>query len=271
MKHTSQVPIATVQEYWDNRPCNIRHSKKELGSKDYFDEVEKRKYFVEPHIPKFAQFEMWSGKRVLEVGCGIGTDAINFVRAGANYTGIDVSQKSLDLTQRRLEVFGLNGRLLHANVEELSSHLSGETFDLIYSFGVLHHTPSSSSALKQLIALSHAGTELRIMVYASRSWKAALIDAGLEQPEAQAGCPIANTYSREEISALLESEGFSVIDVNQDHIFPYQVEPYKNHEYILEQHFAAMAPGFFASLEKVLGWHLLVKAIPAAPSYSRAK
>ncbi len=60
--------IADVRHYWDARPCNIRHSTKPVGSREYFDEVEARKYFVEPHIPGFAEFERWKGKRVLEVG-----------------------------------------------------------------------------------------------------------------------------------------------------------------------------------------------------------
>src|ERR1700684_258135 len=69
--------IDTVKEYWDRRPCNIRHSPEPVGTKAYFDQVEARKYFVEYHIPGFADFKKWSGKKVLEIGCGIGTDSIN--------------------------------------------------------------------------------------------------------------------------------------------------------------------------------------------------
>jgi 2-polyprenyl-3-methyl-5-hydroxy-6-metoxy-1,4-benzoquinol methylase len=87
--------IADVQRYWDARPCNIRHSAKPVGSREYFDEVEARKYFVEPHIPGFADFERWRGKKVLEIGCGIGTDTINFARHGAEVTVAELSDESL--------------------------------------------------------------------------------------------------------------------------------------------------------------------------------
>src|SRR5690348_6605188 len=68
-----QVAITEVKEDWNRRPCNIRHSTAPVGSRQYFDEVEARKYLVESHIPRFAEFERWRGKRVLEIGCGIGT------------------------------------------------------------------------------------------------------------------------------------------------------------------------------------------------------
>ena len=83
MTDFSQITVDAVRNYWDRRPCNIRHSPKRVGTREYFDEVETRKYFVEPHIPRFAQFERWRGKKVLEIGCGIGTDTTNFARHGA--------------------------------------------------------------------------------------------------------------------------------------------------------------------------------------------
>ena len=87
--------IDAVEDYWNARPCNVRHSPKPVGSREYFDEVEQRKHFVEYRIPGFAQFERWRGKRVLEVGCGIGTAAVNFARGGAEYTGVELSKASL--------------------------------------------------------------------------------------------------------------------------------------------------------------------------------
>src|ERR1044072_1447777 len=102
-----QPDIQTVQSYSDARPCNIRHSTKSVGTKEYFDEVEKRKYFVEPHISGFAHFERWNGKKGREVGCGIGTDTMNFARAGASVTAVDLSDESLKVAKQRAKVFSL--------------------------------------------------------------------------------------------------------------------------------------------------------------------
>src|SRR5262245_24906868 len=113
--------IEDVQSYWDRRPCNIRHSPEPVGSRKYFDQVEARKYFVEPHIPRFADFPRWKGKRVLEIGCGIGTDATNFARNGAEYAGIELSAKSLELAMQRFDVYGLKGRFYHGNAEEVDA------------------------------------------------------------------------------------------------------------------------------------------------------
>src|SRR6266852_6653695 len=106
-----ETALAKVREYWNSRPCNIRHSPKPVGTKEYFDEVEARKYFVEAHIPGFAEFERWRGKRVLEIGCGIGTDTINFARHGAQVTAIDLSQESLDVAMQRARVYELENQI----------------------------------------------------------------------------------------------------------------------------------------------------------------
>jgi len=254
--------IGEVENYWNSRPCNIKHSPAEIGTIDYFNQVEQRKYFVEPHIIDFAKFDKWKGREVLEVGCGIGTDAVNFVRGGAIYTGIELSNESLTLAKKRFEVFGLTGTLLRGNVEELDKVLSNKKYDLIYSFGVLHHTPSMSLALEQIHNYCHEKSLVKIMVYASNSYKQKMIEAGLDQPEAQYGCPIANTYGKDEIIEILKDKGFKVTSIYQAHIFPYQVEPYKNYKYLKQPWFETMPTEVFGVLEKNFGWHLLVDAEP---------
>jgi SAM-dependent methyltransferase len=248
--------ISAVRDFWNARPCNIRHSTAEVGTREYFDAVEARKYFVEPHIPGFAQFDRWAGKKVLEIGCGIGTDAVNFARAGAQYTGIELSAASLELTRKRFEVFGLAGRLLCGNAEQLTEVLPPEQFDLVYSFGVLHHTPSPETVVDQIHRYMADDAEFRLMLYANKSWKSAMIDAGLDQPEAQYGCPIAKTYTDRSIRDLLVC--YTIIDMQQAHIFPYQIDAYREHQYVLQPWFAAMPTEMFAALERKFGWHILI-------------
>jgi SAM-dependent methyltransferase len=252
--------IEDVEAYWNRRPCNIRHSTKDVGSKEYFDEVEERKYFVEPHIPGFAEFDRWKGKRVLEVGCGLGTDATNFARAGADYSAIELSEVSLELARKRFDVFGLKGNFVHSKGEHLAEHFPAETFDLVYSFGVIHHTPEPIEIIRQIRKVIKPGGELRLMVYAKNSWKDAMIEAGFDQPEAQSGCPVAYTYTPEEAAALLE--GFEITSLQQDHIFPYVIEKYVQYEYEPQPWFRAMPPGMFRALEQRFGWHMLIKARP---------
>ena len=257
---TEAVSIDTVKAYWDRRPCNVRHSTRAIGTKEYFDEVEARKYHVEQHIPAFAQFERWAGKRVLEVGCGIGTDTINFARAGATVTAVDLSTESLTLARRRAEVFGLSDkiRFFAANAEQLSSVVPVQPYDLVYSFGVIHHTPDPGRAVAEVRKFMSPSSEFRMMVYAKNSWKRIMIDGGLDQPEAQSGCPVAFTYTHDEVRELLK--GFRVEAIDQDHIFPFVVEKYVRYEYELAPWFAAMPREMFRALERELGWHTLVVA-----------
>ncbi len=204
----SNVPIDTVKQFWDTRPCNIRHSNKEIGSKEYFEEVENRKYFVEPHIPAFAEFETWRGKKVLEIGCGIGTEAINFARNGALLTIIELSEESLAVTKKRFAVYGLTAEFILGNAEELDQLLKPDTrFDLIWSFGVIHHSPHPETILKLCNQFLADDGEIRMMVYAKLSYKVLNMMKETEQwnfaeldeliarySEAQFGSPIYNVF-----------------------------------------------------------------------------
>jgi len=257
----SAASIEDVKTYWDRRPCNIRHSQRQVGTREYFDEVEARKYFVEPHIPGFAQFERWRRKQVLEIGCGIGTDAVNFARAGADYTGVELSPRSLALAQQRFAVYGLKGRFHNCNAEDLGAVVAPHSFDLVYSFGVIHHTPDQRAVVEQARRVIRPNDDLRIMLYASNSWKAIMIEAGLDQPEAQSGCPIATSYSRDMVEELLAGL-FEIISAEQTHIFPYAVDKYVQYEYVVQPWFRAMPPEMFRALERRLGWHYLIVAKP---------
>jgi len=264
-----------VQEFWDRRPCNIRHSPKTLGTREYFDEVEARRYMVEPHIPRFARFERWRGKKVLEVGCGIGTDAICFARAGALLTAVDLSPVSLEIARQRFEIYGLKANFYCGNAEQLSSLVPVEPFDLIYSFGVIHHTHHPGNALAELRKFCGSATELRLMLYSKWSWKICWIIAKYGKgafwradelvrtySEAQTGCPVTFYYSADDVRKLMKD--FDILRIRKHYIFPYKVSRYTQYEYEWEWYFRWMPASLFDWLQHHLGWHLLITAKPKA-------
>jgi 2-polyprenyl-3-methyl-5-hydroxy-6-metoxy-1,4-benzoquinol methylase len=269
------VPMERVRAYWDARPCNVRHSPKAVGTREYFDEVEKRKYRVEPHIPAFAEFARWSGKKVLEIGCGIGTDTINFARAGAEVTAVDLSPKSMAIAQARAQAFDLSRRIrFHcADAEDLSCTVPVEPYDLIYAFGVIHHSARPERILAQLRAYSKPDGTLKLMVYHRYSWKVLGIVLGsgrgrfwqldrlvAQSSEAQNGCPVTYTYGRNAARRMIEQSGFRVTDLRVDHIFPYRISEYVQYRYVKEWYFDRMPGPLFRHLERYAGWHLLITA-----------
>ncbi|MEW5723200.1 MAG: class I SAM-dependent methyltransferase [Thermodesulfobacteriota bacterium] len=271
MNSFAQVPIQEVRKYWNSRPCNLRHSRRPIGTVEYFDEVEARKYLVEPHIPAFAQFERWRGKTVLEIGCGLGTDTINFARAGAKVTAVDLSEESLALARRRAELYGLDITFYQADAEKLTNVVPVETYDLVYSFGVLHHTPHPCRAVEQLKQYLGPASRLKIMLYHRYSWKVfwILMKYGhgafwdldhlvARYSEAQTGCPVTYTFSKKTAAAMLE--GFEIESFTVDHIFPYRLPEYKQHRYRKVWYFDVLPEKVFRELEKRFGWHLCVEA-----------
>jgi 2-polyprenyl-3-methyl-5-hydroxy-6-metoxy-1,4-benzoquinol methylase len=272
------VPLSEVQNYWNARPCNIRHSTKPQGTKEYFDEVEQRKYKVEPHIPDFAEFARWKGKRVLEIGCGLGTDTINFARAGAQVTAVDLSEKSLEMARKRAEVFGLADRItfIQADSEHLSEFVPAGKFDLIYSFGVIHHTPHPERVMAHLPQYLKPDTTVKIMVYNRWSWKVIWIlfrwgkgqfwkldKLIADNSEAQNGCPVTYVYSRGQGRKLLEAGGLRATEARADHIFPYRIPDYVQYRYVKVAYFRWMPKTIFRALERMAGWHLLLTGVPA--------
>ena len=279
---TAPATLESVRSYWNSRPCNVRHSTKPVGTKEYFDEVEARKYRVEPHIPAFAEFPRWNGKHVLEVGCGIGTDTINFARAGARVTAVDLSEVSLNIARQRAEVMGVADRITfyHGSVETLCEFLPPrDRYDLIYSFGVLHHTPDPDMAMFELVCCADTGTEFKIMVYNKWSWKVlwillteglphwlwigwtSIADIVAKHSEAQTGCPVTYTYTRDEARHLLADWGVTVTSIAVDHIFPYSIPEYVEHQYKKVWYFRYLPAQVFRWLERQIGWHIMIDGV----------
>ena len=247
------------KKYWNKQPCNIKHSKKKFLSKEYFNEISKKRYFVESHIKNFANFKSYRNKNVLEIGFGIGSDAIEFLKSGANYFGIELSDKSFDITKKRIELFKFtkNSILINDEAENLDKYFnSNNNFHLIYSFGVLHHSSSLSKCLKVIYKLMNKNTICKIMLYAKNSYKYFLMNENLIRYEAQKDVPVIDFYNHSDIKILFKK--FKIIDIKQKFIFPYKIKPYKNNQFVKLDHFKFMDKKTFNALEKNLGEHLLI-------------
>lgn len=248
-----------IKDYWNKQPCNIKHGISPVGTEEYFNEVTSKRYRAEPHNLDFPQFHQYRGKRVLEIGCGIGTDAEQFARNGAHYVGIDLSDESLALSKQRFEVFGLEGEFHNMDMMDLDALKKLGKFDLVYSYGVIHHFPNIEKIIDNVYSVLNTNGEFKFMVYAKNSWKYAMIRKGLDQFEAQSGCPYAVAFTSEEIGQLLGKK-FTVERLRQAHCFMYNVEKYKQDQFELEPWFEAMPELMREAVKEYLGWHLLVKA-----------
>lgn len=159
-----------IHDFWNADPCGAKLARAERGTPEFFAEIERTRYELEPFIPSFAEFERWRGKRTLEIGVGLGTDFINFVRAGADAHGLDLTEEAIALVERRLELEGLTAHVRVGDAEDLP--FGDSEFDLVYSWGVLHHTPDTEHALTEVRRVLRPGGEARIMLYSRRSWVA---------------------------------------------------------------------------------------------------
>lgn len=246
--------INEVREFWDRRPCNIRHSPAAVGSDEWSRGVTRRKYFVEPHILEFADFKNAQNKKILEIGCGIGTDSLEFLRHGAQLHAVDLSEVSVAIAKGRCKDYQ-NARFDCCNAEMGLPNHPFCYYDLVYSFGVLHHTPYPEKVIDTAYHHLRTGGELRIMLYAKWSIK----NLSGRQPEAQAGCPIATVYTADKVRELLYP-GFRIKSITKTHIFPWKVKDYIRYKYTPVWYKRCLPDFAFHALERCLGWHLLVIA-----------
>lgn len=175
--------------------------------------------------------------------------------------------------RERAEVFGLQDRItfIRANAEQLSDFVPAEIYDLVYSFGVIHHTPHPGNVIREIRKYMGPHSELKIMVYNRYSRKVLWIllkhgkgafwrldELVAKYSEAQTGCPVTYSYSHVSIKNLLQ--GFDVKNIMIDHIFPYSIPEYKRYEYKKMWYFSILPASAFRFLEKTAGWHLCVNA-----------
>jgi SAM-dependent methyltransferase len=161
---------ARVKAFWEAEPCGVIHTSEPEGTRAFYDAVERRRDELEPFLPLYADFRGARGRRLLEIGVGLGTDFVRFARAGAVVTGVDLTEHAVTLTRRRLELEGLAGELLVADAENLP--FPDRSFERVYSWGVLHHTPDTARAVREAIRVLAPNGRLTVMVYNRISWVA---------------------------------------------------------------------------------------------------
>jgi len=159
-----------VRGFWESEPCGSTLTQLEPGSVEYYEDIERKRYALEPFIPSFAEFHRWRGKRVLEVGVGLGSDFVNFARAGAELSGVDLTEAAVTNVRRRLELEGLEADVQRADAESLP--FEDGAFDLVYSWGVLQHTPDTERAVAEVHRVTRPDGQARIMLYGRHSWVA---------------------------------------------------------------------------------------------------
>jgi SAM-dependent methyltransferase len=263
--------INDVYTFWNDRPCNIKHSSKSEDTVEFFDEIAKKKYTSEYHISDFIDSGRWKNMKVLDLGSGIGTNAIQFAKAGANVTCIDLTERGISLCKKNFDLHDLSGSFYQGNIEELDTILPADqlnSFDLIWSFGVIHHTPNPKKAFEQLSKFLKESGEFRCMLYSKISYKLFWLmhenkwsfnnSSSLIQTfsEAQTGCPITYTYTFDEIKDLLPNDLF-VEKIWKDHIFCWNIEEYKKNNFVVDDTFQNIDEHFFNQLKQELGWHTL--------------
>ncbi|MCX6822334.1 MAG: class I SAM-dependent methyltransferase [Candidatus Aenigmarchaeota archaeon] len=228
-----------IQKWWNRNPCQIINSNKQ--GIDFFEDVERVRYWMHPWIKNY--FMGVKGKKILEVGCGIGTDLVNFVRYGGVATGIDMSDNSLELAEVNLKLNGFKAELILMDAENLE--FKDNTFDIVYSYGVLHHTINTQKGIDEIHrVLNPKGTAI-IMLYNKLSL-VRLLHPNINKyegrrPEEKEFCPLLKTYTSKEVKKMFSK--FSSIKIDKRFVGNK-----------LEGHI----PDF---IKKRIGWHIIIEAI----------
>src|SRR5687767_13724149 len=167
-------PLATedkqrAREQWSQDPCGAESDgENEFGTRQYFDEVERVRYQkYAPWMPELMGFNSFAGARLLEVGCGMGTDLLQFARGGALCTGVDLTPRSIAITRQRFALYEQRVDLLIGDGERLP--FASDSLDVVYSNGVLHHTADTAGPICELQRVLKPGGTAKVMIYHKNS------------------------------------------------------------------------------------------------------
>src|SRR5438309_4220848 len=196
-----------VRTFWQAHPCGTKFTDAEISTREFYERVEAHRYEKEWHIPEAADFASAKDLRVLEIGCGMGTDGAQFAQAGADYTGVDLTDAAIELARKRFELSGLPGNFQVADAENLE--FPDESFDVVYSHGVLHHTPDTARAVREIHRVLKPGGRAIVMLYHRGSYNyrvgiRMLRRAGAGLLRTEGGIRIVNRLTGEPVESLRE-------------------------------------------------------------------
>jgi ubiquinone/menaquinone biosynthesis C-methylase UbiE len=164
-----------VKDHWEAETCGTRYGQ-EADRRLYFEGISEARYSLEPYIPSFADFAGAAGKSVLEIGVGAGADFQNWCEHAGHATGVDLTERAIALTRERLALNNIPGSrytLRTADAEKLP--FDDDSFDQVYSWGVLHHTPNTERAFREVFRVLRPGGRVKAMVYHVPSWTGAML------------------------------------------------------------------------------------------------
>jgi ubiquinone/menaquinone biosynthesis C-methylase UbiE len=154
--------VEEVQAFWKTEACGTHFVREFADEREFYDKFREYRYCTEWHLPMLVPFAEAKGKKVLEIGTGNGADGVMFALNGAHYTGVDLTDAALEATRRHFAVQKLPGSFRTENAESLT--FADETFDWVYSHGVLHHTPNTQQAVDEVLRVLKPGGRAIVML-----------------------------------------------------------------------------------------------------------
>jgi len=154
---------SAVGDFWEQASCGEVYAEGD-SERERFEAQARSRYAMEPFIFSFARFAEGAGKDVLEIGVGMGADHVEWAKAGPrSLAGVDLTRRAVEHTRARLALYGLSSSVQTADAEHLP--FADASFDLVYSWGVLHHTPDTPRAIREVWRVLRPGGTARVMVY----------------------------------------------------------------------------------------------------------
>lgn len=243
---------ADVRDYWNEHIHDLEITKHPVGSPGFFADLDQYHFEKLHHLTRLVDFNAYGGKRVLEVGCGAGTDLARFAKGGAIVTGVDIAASAIALARANFQQQGLTADLREADGEHLP--FEAETFDVVYAHGVVQYTPNDRTLVEECRRVLKTGGTAVFQVYNRVSWLNALSKV-MKVPLEHEDAPVLRKYSASEFRALLT--GFRSVRIVAER-FPVKS---RLHGGWKGTAFNTLFVGCFNALPRAwvrrFGWHLL--------------